>query len=135
KNSWLDPKTAPFLKLPKENRHFWRGIRGRLDKSRHDVTAGRVSPADARVKLDQANSEMAEAERKNNEFRQMILDAEPALSQLHQPTVPASSTNAATSASLTTVLQSTLASTNADAFSQALSVMKGFFSASDPHDV
>ena len=135
KDFLLDPKNSAILEAAKENEHIVRRIRGRLDKIRHDVNAGRVSPADARVKLDQANSEMAEAERKNNEFRQMILDAEPALSQLHQPIVSASNTNPQTPASLTTVLQNTLASTNADAFSQALSVMKGFFSASDPQDV
>ncbi|KAJ9607193.1 hypothetical protein H2200_008265 [Cladophialophora chaetospira] len=134
KDFLLDPKNSAILEAAKENEHIVRRIRGRLDKIRHDVNAGRVSPADARVKLDQANSEMAEAERKNNEFRQMILDAEPALSQLH-PNVPTTSTNAATPGSLTTVLQNTLASSNADAFSQALTVMKGFFSASDPHDV
>ncbi|KIX92619.1 uncharacterized protein Z520_11648 [Fonsecaea multimorphosa CBS 102226] len=136
KDFLLDPKNSAILEAAKENEHIVRRIRGRLDKIRHDVNAGRVSPADARVKLDQANSEMAEAERKNNEFRQMILDAEPALSQLHQhPTAAGTRTNTSTPASLTTVLQNTLASSNADAFSQALSVMKGFFSASDPHDV
>jgi hypothetical protein len=133
----LDPKNSAILDAAKENEHIVRRIRGRLDKIRHDVNAGRVSPADARVKLDQANSEMAEAERKNNEFRQMILDAEPALSQLQQPGLSAAgaSSSAPTTSNLTTVLQNTLASSNADAFSQALNVMKGFFSASDPHDV
>ncbi|KAH0843951.1 hypothetical protein FOPE_08443 [Fonsecaea pedrosoi] len=136
KDFLLDPKNSAILEAAKENEHIVRRIRGRLDKIRHDVNAGRVSPADARVKLDQANSEMAEAERKNNEFRQMILDAEPALSQLHQHSAPTGNrTTPNTPASLTTVLQNTLATSNADAFSQALSVMKGFFSASDPHDV
>ncbi|EXJ72551.1 uncharacterized protein A1O5_03697 [Cladophialophora psammophila CBS 110553] len=136
KDFLLDPKNSAILEAAKENEHIVRRIRGRLDKIRHDVNAGRVSPADARVKLDQANSEMAEAERKNNEFRQMILDAEPAISQLQPPPAATGTrTTASTSASLTTVLQNTLASSNADAFSQALSVMKGFFSASDPHDV
>ncbi|OAP65233.1 hypothetical protein AYL99_01205 [Fonsecaea erecta] len=136
KDFLLDPKNSAILEAAKENEHIVRRIRGRLDKIRHDVNAGRVSPADARVKLDQANSEMAEAERKNNEFRQMILDAEPALSQLHQHSASIGTRTSATSpASLTTVLQNTLASSNADAFSQALNVMKGFFSASDPHDV
>ena len=135
KDFLLDPKNSAILEAAKENEHIVRRIRGRLDKIRHDVNAGRVSPADARVKLDQANSEMAEAERKNNEFRQMILDAEPALSQLHSPVAPGSVATSNAPASLTTVLQNTLASSNADAFSQALGVMKGFFSASDPHDV
>ncbi|KEF60083.1 uncharacterized protein A1O9_04933, partial [Exophiala aquamarina CBS 119918] len=121
----LDPRNSAILEAAKENEHIVRRIRARLDKIRHDVNAGRVSPADARVKLDQANLEMAEAERKNNEFRQMILDAEPALSHLQQPSP----------GSLSNVLSKTLASSNADAFSQALTVMKGFFSASDPHDV
>ena len=125
KDFLLDPRNSAILEAAKENEHIVRRIRARLDKIRHDVNAGRVSPADARVKLDQANSEMAEAERKNNEFRQMILDAEPALSHLQQPNP----------ASLSNVLSKTLASSNADAFSQALTVMKGFFSASDPHDV
>jgi hypothetical protein len=138
KDFLLDPKNSAILEAAKENEHIVRRIRGRLDKIRHDVNAGRVTPADARVKLDQANSEMAEAERKNNEFRQMILDAEPALSQLHQAaTAPASATTTTTTvpASLTTVLENTLASSNPSSFSQALSVMKGFFSASDPQDV
>ena len=135
KDFLLDPKNSAILEAAKGNEHIVRRIRGRLDKIRHDVNAGRVSPADARVRLDQANSEMAEAERKNNEFRQMILDAEPTLSQLPQPAAPSSGTNTTTSANLTTALQNTLASTNADAFSQALTIMKGFFSASDPHDV
>lgn len=125
KDFLLDPRNSAILEAAKENEHIVRRIRARLDKIRHDVNAGRVSPADARVKLDQANSEMAEAERKNNEFRQMILDAEPALSHLQHPNP----------ASLSNVLSKTLASSNADAFSQALTVMKGFFSASDPHDV
>ncbi|OCT53568.1 hypothetical protein CLCR_09450 [Cladophialophora carrionii] len=131
----LDPKNSAIFEAAKDNEHIVRRIRGRLDKIRHDVNAGRVSPADARVKLDQANSEMAEAERKNNEFRQMILDAEPALSQLHHPTAPASGTSTTVPANLTTVLENTLASSNPGSFSQALSVMKGFFSASDPQDV
>lgn len=134
----LDPKNSAILEAARENEHIVRKIRGRLDKIRHDVNAGRVSPADARVKLDQANSEMAEAERKNNEFRQMILDAEPAMTQLHQPAVATASGHSSGSnapASLITVLQNTLASTNTAACSQALTVMKGFFSASDPRDV
>lgn len=126
KDFLLDPRNSAILEAAKENEHIVRRIRARLDKIRHDVNAGRVSPADARVKLDQANSEMAEAERKNNEFRQMILDAEPTLPHIQQQTNPASLSN---------VLSKTLASSNADAFSQALTVMKGFFSASDPHDV
>ena len=125
KDFFLDPRDGAILEAAHENEHIVRRIRARLDKIRHDVKAGRVSPADARAKLDKANSEMAEAERKNNEFRQMILDAEPALSHLqHQ-----------NPASLSNVLSKTLASSNAEAFSQALTVMKGFFSASDPHDV
>jgi hypothetical protein len=134
KDFLLDPKNSAILEAAKENEHIVRRIRGRLDKIRHDVNAGRVSPADARVKLDQANSEMAEAERKNNEFRQLILDAEPALSHL-QPNTNSQPGATNVPASLTTVLQNTLATSNTDAFSQALSVMKGFFSASDPHDV
>ena len=135
KDFLLDPKNSLILEAAKENEHVVRRIRDRLDKIRHDVNAGRVSPADARVKLDQANSEMAEAERRNNEFRQMILDAEPALAQPQPPRAPLSVTTTNTPASLTTVLRNTLASPSADAFSQALSVIKGFFSASDPHDV
>lgn len=127
KDFLLDPRNSAILEAAKENEHIVRRIRARLDKIRHDVNAGRVSPADARVKLDQANSEMAEAERKNNEFRQMILDAEPTLPHIQQ--------QPPNSASLSNVLSKTLASSNADAFSQALTVMKGFFSASDPHDV
>jgi len=125
KDFLLDPKNSAILEAAKENEHIVRRIRSRLDKIRHDVNAGRVSPTDARAKLDQANTEMAEAERKNNAFRQMILDTEPALSGLH-PSNPANLSN---------MLSKTLASSNADAFSQALNVMKGFFSASDPHDV
>ncbi|KAK5055902.1 hypothetical protein LTR84_012452 [Exophiala bonariae] len=127
KDFLLDPRNSAILEAAKENEHIVRRIRARLDKIRHDVNAGRVSPADARVKLDQANSEMADAEKKNNEFRQMILDAEPTLPHIQQQ-----QTNPA---SLSNVLSKTLASSNADAFSQALTVMKGFFSASDPHDV
>jgi hypothetical protein len=125
KDSLLDPTNSAILEAAKENEHIVRRIQGRLDKIRHDVNAGRVSPADARAKLDQANSEMAEAERKNNQFRQMIFDAEPALSHFQQPD----------SANLSTALQNTLASSNSDAFSQALGVIKSFFSASDPIDV
>lgn len=128
KDFLLDPKNSAILDAAKDNEHIVRRIRGRLDKIRQDVSAGRVSPADVRVKLDQANSEMGEAERKNNEFRQMILDAEPALTQFQN-------SGAGNPASLSTILQNTLASSNADAFSQALSVMKGLFSASDPLDV
>ncbi|EXJ95453.1 hypothetical protein A1O1_00575 [Capronia coronata CBS 617.96] len=121
----LDPKNSAILEAAKENEHVVRRIRGRLDRIRQDVNAGRVSPADARVSLDQANFEMAEAERKNNEFRQLIVDAEPPLSHNPQP-------NPAT---LSNILQNTLASSTTDTFSNALSVMRGFFSTSDPQEV
>lgn len=147
KDFLLDPKNSAILEAAKENEHIVRRIRGRLDKIRNDVNAGRVSAVDARVKLDQANSEMAEAERKNNEFRQMIIDAEPAISQLHPPATTSVNANIGSSigasaanvpcdwSNLPPILPNALASNNAEAFSQALSVMKGFFSASDPHDV
>ncbi|EXJ89507.1 hypothetical protein A1O3_02574 [Capronia epimyces CBS 606.96] len=121
----LDPKNSAILEAAKENEHVVRRIRGRLERIRHDVNAGKVSPADARVSLDQANVEMAEAERKNNEFRQLIMDAEPTLSRAHQ----------ADHASLANALQNTLAASTTDNFSNALNVMRGFFSTSDPQEV
>ncbi|KIW49446.1 hypothetical protein PV05_11124 [Exophiala xenobiotica] len=123
-----DPKKNAILEAARENEHIVRRIRGRLDKIRHDVNSGKVSPAVARAKLDQANSEMADAEKKNNEFRKMILDVDPAFSQFHQ-------SNHANPANPSSVLQTTMAFTNSDAFSQAMNVMKGFFGASDPRDV
>ncbi|KAK5214238.1 hypothetical protein LTR41_000430 [Exophiala xenobiotica] len=120
-----DPKKNAILEAARENEHIVRRIRGRLDKIRHDVNSGKVSPAVARAKLDQANSEMADAEKKNNEFRKMILDVDPAFSQLHQ----------SNQANPSSVHQTTMAFTNSDAFSQAMNVMKGFFGASDPRDV
>ncbi|KAI1628878.1 hypothetical protein EDD37DRAFT_24492 [Exophiala viscosa] len=121
-----DHKRNAILEAAKANEHIVHRIRARLDQIRHEVNTGKVSPADARARLDQANSEMAEAEKKNNEFRQLILDvSDPAFSQLYQ-TNPMN---------LSSILQNDSSSSNSDAFSQALNVMKDFFSASDPHDV
>ena len=121
-----DHKRNAILDAAKANEQIVHRIRTRLDQIRHEVNTGKVSPADARARLDQANSEMAEAEKKNNEFRQLILDvSNPALSQFYQ-TNPMN---------LSSILQSASSSSNSDAFSQALNVMKDFFSASDPHDV
>ncbi|KIW15970.1 hypothetical protein PV08_06020 [Exophiala spinifera] len=125
KDIFSDPKKNAILEAARENESIVRQIRERLDKIRHDVNAGKVSPSNARAKLDQANSEMADAEKKNNEFRKLILDVDPAIPHLHQ----SHHTN------LSTLLQNTMQSASSDAFSQALSAMKGFFSASDPNDV
>lgn len=125
----LDPKNSAILEAAKENEHVVRRIRGRLGRIRQDVNAGRVSPASARVSLDQANYEMAEAERKNNEFRQLIVDAEPFLSHSHTHSHPPNP------ATLSNLLQNTLTSSTTDTFSNALSVMRGFFSTSDPQEV
>jgi hypothetical protein len=118
----LDPKDSAILDAARENEVIVKKIRTRLDKIRHDVHAGRVTAFDARIKLDQANKEMAEAERKNNTFKEMIF------------TSGAQGQNGGTSG-LTNALSKSLSSSSKDAFSQALSVMKGFFSASDPRDV
>lgn len=120
-----DNKRNAILEAARENEHIVHRIRGRLDQIRHEVNTGKVSPADARARLDQANFEMAEAEKKNNEFRKLILDVDPAFSQLYQ-TNPMN---------LSAILQNATPSSNSDAFSQALNVMKDFFSTSDPHDV
>ncbi|KAK4946888.1 hypothetical protein LTR10_014030 [Elasticomyces elasticus] len=121
-----DHKRNAILEAAKANEHIVHRIRARLDQIRHEVNTGKVSPTDARARLDQANTEMAEAEKKNNEFRQLILDvSDPTFSQIHQ-TNPMN---------LSSILQSGSSSSNSDAFSQALNVMKDFFSASDPHDV
>jgi hypothetical protein len=79
-----DSKKNEILEAARENESIVRQIRESLDTIRHDVNAGNVSPADARAKLDQANSEMADAEKKNNEFRKLILDVDPAILQFHQ---------------------------------------------------
>lgn len=120
----LDPKDSAILDAARENELVVKRIRARLDKIRHDVHAGRVTAFDARLKLDQANREMAEAERKNNNFKEMIFT----------PGAGQGSSNAAT-AGLSQALSKSLSTSSKDAFSQALSVMKGFFSASDPRDV
>ena len=129
KDSLLSPKDNVILDAAKENELVVKRIRSRLDKIRYDVHAGRVTAYDARMKLDQANKEMAEAERKNNTFKEMIFTA----GGLSQGDVLAASSSASTT--LSRALTKSLADSSTDAFSQALSVMKGFFSASDPRDV
>ena len=129
KDSLLSPKDNAILDAAKENELVVKRIRSRLDKIRYDVHAGRVTAYDARMKLDQANKEMAEAERKNNTFKEMIFTA----GGLSQGDVLAASSSASTT--LSRALTKSLANSSTDAFSQALSVMKGFFSASDPRDV
>ncbi|EHY57998.1 hypothetical protein ABEF92_002864 [Exophiala dermatitidis] len=122
----LDPKNSAILEAAKENEHVVRQIRARLDRIRQDVNAGKVSSADARVSLDQANREMAEAERKNDAFRKLILDAEPALSQV----LPADS------ATLSNALHTSLTSSTAsDAFTTTLGMMSCFLNTCDPRDV
>ena len=120
--SLLNQKDKEILEAAKENELVVKRIRSRLDKIRHDVHSGRVTAFDARVKLDQANKEMAEAEKKNNVFKELVFTA-------------GTSTDLATSTSLSRALTKSLATSSSDAFSQALTVMKGFFSASDPRDV
>lgn len=129
KDSLLSPKDNAILDAAKENELVVKRIRSRLDKIRYDVHAGRVTAYDARMKLDQANKEMAEAERKNNSFKEMIFTT----GGVSQGDAPAASSSASTT--LSRALTKSLANSNTDAFSQALSVMKGFFSASDPRDV
>ena len=118
KDSALSPKDNAILDAAKENELVVKKIRSRLDKIRHDVHAGKVTPGDARAKLDQANKEMAEAERKNNTFKELIF-----------------TTGTGQDSDLFQALTNSLVASSADAFSQALNVMKGFFSASDPQDV
>ena len=120
--SLLNEKDKEILEAAKENELVVKRIRSRLDKIRHDVHSGRVTAFDARVKLDQANKEMAEAEKKNNIFKELVFTA-------------GTGTDLATSTSLSRALSKSLATSSSDAFSQALTVMKGFFSASDPRDV
>ena len=129
KDSLLSPKDNAILEAARENELVVKRIRSRLDKIRYDVHAGRVTASDARMKLDQANKEMAEAERKNNTFKEMIFTA----GGVGQDDLLAASSSASTT--LSRALTKSLANSSTDAFSQALSVMKGFFSASDPRDV
>ncbi|RMD44848.1 hypothetical protein DV735_g441, partial [Chaetothyriales sp. CBS 134920] len=124
KKGLVDPKENDILEAAKENEAVVKRIRTRLDKIRHDVSSGRVNAFDARAKLDQANRDMAEAERKNNTFKEMVFSA--GTSQGLTTTKP---TN------LSRALSRSLGSSGGDAFSQALNVVKGFFSASDPSDV
>ncbi len=128
-DSLLSPKDNAILDAAKENEVVVKRIRSRLDKIRYDVHAGRVTASDARMKLDQANKEMAEAEKKNNTFKEMIFTA----GGVSQGDLVAASSSASTT--LSRALTRSLANSSTDAFSQALSVMKGFFSASDPRDV
>ncbi|ETN39418.1 uncharacterized protein HMPREF1541_05641 [Cyphellophora europaea CBS 101466] len=120
----LDPKDNAILEAARDNESVVKRIRVRLDRIRQDVHAGRVTAFDARLKLDQANKEMAEAERNNNQFKEMIFTPGHAEDSLH-----------GSSANLSQALSKSLATSNKDTFSQALNVMKGFFSASDPRDV
>ncbi|RMZ81707.1 hypothetical protein DV737_g2438, partial [Chaetothyriales sp. CBS 132003] len=124
KNGLADQKENAILEAAKENEAVVKRIRTRLDKIRHDVSSGRVNAFDARAKLDQANRDMAEAERKNNTFKEMVFSAGTGQELTH-----AKPTN------LSRALSKSLSSTGGDAFSQALNVVKGFFSASDPSDV
>ncbi|RMZ88652.1 hypothetical protein DV736_g4118, partial [Chaetothyriales sp. CBS 134916] len=124
KNGLVDPKENAILEAAKENEAVVKRIRTRLDRIRHDVSSGRVNAFDARAKLDQANRDMAEAERKNNSFKEMVFSVGTGQEPTH-----AKATN------LSRALSKSLLSTGGDTFSQALNVVKGFFSASDPSDV
>jgi hypothetical protein len=125
----LDPNDSEIVEAATENENLIRNIRTKLDSIRRDVQAGKVSAFDARVKLDQANKEMAEAERKNHAFKDMIFTKDMLFpSNNSQDFIQQSTT-------LSQALSKSLAHPSKDAFSQALNVMKSFFSASDPHDV
>lgn len=121
----LNPRNAMMLEAAKENEHIVGRIREELEKIRGDVNTGRISAGDARVKLDQANLRMAEAEKKNKVFRQTLLNDEAVLSRASQ----------IGPSSLSNILPQSLAACGSDAFSHALSVMKGFFSTSSPQDI
>jgi len=126
-DSTLDPKNSAILQAAKENEQYVRKIRGDLDKIRRDVNAGKIKPSDARVKLEKTHAEMAEAERKNDSFKQLLQGND----------APGTSQQTASSFDFSRTLMKSLtsASGGTDAFTQAMSVMKGFFSASDPGDV
>ncbi|RVX72433.1 hypothetical protein B0A52_03621 [Exophiala mesophila] len=125
RNLLLNPRNAIMLDIAKENEDIVSRIREELEKIRGDVNTGRISAGDARVKLDQANLRMAEAEKQNKVFRQTLLNDEAALSRASQMGP----------SSLPNILPQALASGSSDAFSHALSVMKGFFSTSNPQDI
>lgn len=82
-----------------------------------DVKAHRVSRVNALAKMDLVRNDFAGQAVQLNELQKRM--------QRHTP-IPGS---------LADVLQNTLASSNPDAFTQALSVMTEFFSSSDPNDV
>ncbi|KAJ9642760.1 hypothetical protein H2204_002408 [Knufia peltigerae] len=112
-----DPKKNAILEAARKNEFIVRQIRGRLDQIRHDVNAGKISLADACTKLDQANAEMADAEKKNNDFRKLILP----ISDCH--------------ASSSTILQNAIHFASPEGFCQISNVFQAFFSASDPKGV
>ena len=123
KSTAQNSKNNSMLDAVQANEAVIRGIHVKMDKIRRDFQAGKFDAARAKSKLDETSQEMTQATKQSDTFKDMILNT--TSSQDFQYA----------HSNLSRALSSSLSSSSKDAFSQALNVMKGFFSASDQRDV
>lgn len=121
-----DYQRDAVLEAAKQNDSELSQIKDELEDIKRQVDAGRVTSSDLRAKLDLAQAKMGEAERRNNLFRQMILEVESVKTQVDSAfNLPAN---------LDDDLKK-LCATAENAVAQAMTILKDFFSASGPEQM
>ena len=124
--SKADYQRDAVLEAAQQNDSQLTSIRIELEGIKKQVDAGKVTSSDLRTKLDAAQAKMTEAERRNNLFRQMILEVEGVRTSLDGAfDIPSG---------LDKDLKK-LCQTAESAVAQAMSILKDFFSASGPEQM
>ena len=119
----VDYQRDAVLEAAKQNDTELTRIRDDLEKIKGQVDAGTVTSDKLRIQLDAAQAKMGEAERRNNLFRQLIVETEKVNTQCDSTSTLQSN--------LDDDLQK-LCATAENAVSQAMNILKDFFSASEP---
>ena len=122
----VDYQRDAVLEAAKQNDSELTHIRDELEGIKKQVDAGTVTSDKLRIQLDSAQAKMGEAERRNNLFRQLILETE-------KGNIQGDSTFSLPS-NLDDDLQK-LCVTAENAVSQAMNILKDFFSASEPEQM